>query len=120
MENIKLMGSLAMQIKLTILALFILTSCGQESTVKSAQLEAFSNITVVDSNVVSKSGALHRGNGTTNDRILTEGSYYKISTFSSYTALEYVAAKPLNYQGPVKFQGTIQGSEIRLSILQAP
>ena len=102
-----------MQNKIYILFLVLIWGCGN-TMVDERKLESFSNITNAGTVTLDKSGSLLRGNGTTKDVIIYNGQSYKISMYSSYSALEFVSAKPLNYQANVQFKGDIRGFEIIL------
>lgn len=48
------------------------------------------------------------------DYISANGTSYKVSIYSSYASLEFIAAKPLSSQIPVKFRGKIKNNEMIL------
>jgi hypothetical protein len=96
----------------------LIIGCGTDVKIDNSKLESFSNVTSTTStSLVAKAGSLKRGNGTTKDMIVYSGVSYTVSMYSSYSALEYIAARSLNYQGNVTFKGTITGGEILLETL---
>ncbi len=104
--------------KSSLILFVLLVGCGTDVKIDNSKLESFSNVTSTTStSLVAKAGSLKRGNGTTKDVIIYSGVSYTVSIYSSYSSLEYIAAKSLNYQGSVTFKGTITGSEILLENL---
>lgn len=107
-----------MQIRTTLLSLILLWGCGNTTSIDSRKLESFSNITNAGKVTLDQTGTLQRGIGSVKDVIITSGASYKISMYSSYSALEFVSAKPPNHQENVKFKGEIRGDEIILEAIQ--
>ena len=101
--------------KLLFISLFLL-SCGKQVEISTKQLEYNSSLSNGASLAVNQEGTLVRG---TPDRISTNGSSYKVSIYSSYIALEFIAAKPLSAQLPVKFRGKVKNNEMLLENIQA-
>ncbi len=110
-----------MQIKTQIwlFTFILLTSCGNMTKVDDSKLESFSNITNAGTVTVDKIGVLMRKtSGAGQDSIIYGGNQYAVSMYSSYSALEFISAKPLGYQGNVKFKGDISGGQIVLEAMK--
>ena len=102
--------------KLYLFILVLLVSCGKQVEISNKQLEYNSSLSNGASIAVNQEGVLIRG---TPDRITSNGASYKVSIYSSYIALEFIAAKPLGIQVPVKFRGKVKNSEMLLENIQA-
>jgi hypothetical protein len=104
--------------KSSFILFILLLGCGTEVKIDNSKLESYSNVTTTTSTaLVAKVGSLKRGNGSTKDMIIYNGTNYNVSMYSSYSALEYISAKPLNYQGSVTFKGTMTGNDLLLETL---
>lgn len=108
-----------MQIKIALLTLLIASGCGNTTKIDDSKLESFSNITNAGTVTLDKDGTLKRGDGSTKDLIIYENEQYVVSMYSSYSALEFISAKPLNYEGVVSFKGEVSGENIVLESVKA-
>ena len=97
--------------KLIILALFFTFSCGKEVKISNKLLETNSASTSTPIE-----GLLIRG---VKDQIRINNNVYYISKYSSYSALEFVASKPLGTQTGVKFLGKIKNQEVAIDTILA-
>lgn len=98
------------------LLLFILVGCGKEVNLDTSKMESTSKIVVPD-----QSGTLVRAQG--GDTLTANGRSYKVSIYSSYNALEFVAAKPIPTTMGVRFKGKQNpndSNEIVLEVLENP
>lgn len=96
--------------------LFILlfgAACGNDVKISNKQLEYNSSLS--DTSKADQTGTLIRG---TPDKITVSGKQYKVSIYSSYNALEFIAAKPLNTQINVLYKGKITEGEMVLEMIQ--
>lgn len=101
--------------KFFILITILLISCGKDVSISTKELQynsTLSNGTSISSN---QEGLLLRD---TKDRLVVGGTTYNVSIYSSYLALEFIAARPLNSQHQVKFKGKLRGSEIILELIE--
>lgn len=97
-----------------ILILILSASCGRDVNISTKQLSANSQLKD-GSNLVSTSAILTRGKP---DMINVGGTSYKVSIYSSYQALEFIAAKPLTTQMQVTVKGRPKGTEYVLEKIQ--
>lgn len=98
-----------------LLILLITAACGNDVKISNQKLEY--NSSLGDGSKAESSGTLLRG---TPDRIVAGGSTYKVSIYSSYNALEFIAARPLNSSVPVLYKGKVSSDrEMVLEIIQA-
>lgn len=103
-------------VKLTLLlSIFLLVSCGKDVSVSSTKLKNQSSLSDGQAATPNADGLIKRG---TKDTITTNGSTYNISIYSSYQALEFVAAKPLGTQVQVRFKGKTKNGEMVLEVVQ--
>lgn len=102
--------------KILFLTLFIV-ACGKEPKFNASNLEAFSQITEPTSASLNKQGTLNKVSAT-QAVIISGGSTYSISKYSSYSALEFVAGRPVGQIG-VKFKGEARSNEIVLEGIEA-
>ncbi len=100
-----------MRISLCLL-LLTLVGCGKEVNLDTSKLEQASQLTVPD-----QVGTLSRASGI--DTISASGGTYKVSIYSSYNALEFIAKRPIPSSTSVRFRGKTQSSEIVLETLSA-
>lgn len=104
-----------MTTKLIILTLFLAVSCGKDVDISTKKLEYNSQLNSASSSATNASGSIKRG---AVDSITTNGSTYKVSIYSSYSALEFIAARPLNSQFSVRYKGKVKNNEMVLEIVQ--
>jgi hypothetical protein len=99
-----------------LLILLITGACGNDVNISNKKLEYNSSLS--DGSKAESSGTLIRG---TPDRLTVGTKSYKVSIYSSYNALEFIAAKPLSTTMPVLYKGKAndQGDEMVLEIIQA-
>lgn len=97
-----------------LLILLLSAACGNDVKISNQKLQY--NSSLADGTKADKSGTLVRG---TPDQLTVNGTQYKVSIYSSYSALEFIAAKPLNTQMPVLYKGKINEGEMVLEIIQA-
>jgi hypothetical protein len=91
-----------------------IVSCGKNVNISNQRLQ--SNSTLTTSSTSLQEGLLIRGKP---DQIKLNSVLYRVSLYSSYNALEFVASKPLSSQVVVKFKGKVKNSEIILETIQA-
>lgn len=101
--------------KFFLLTLLTLISCGRDVNISTKSLENNSKLSN-GTNAATVSASLHRG---ATDTITINGSSYKVSIYSSYAALEFIAAKPPGTQMPVFIKGVTKNSEFVLEIIKA-
>lgn len=102
-----------------LLILFLLTSfisCGPQVAISSKQLKYNSSLASEEEKTPNETGTLKRGKP---DTITTSTATYPVSIYSSYLALEFIAAKPLTTKMPVKFKGTVKKNELVLEVIKA-
>jgi hypothetical protein len=102
--------------KLILLSLFLVGACGKNVKISTKELESNSRLSDGNSTITNQEGIVKRG---TPDLIIVNGSAVKISIYSSYSALEFVAIRPLNSQTMVKFRGKLKNNEMVLEYLEA-
>lgn len=100
-----------METRVFILSLFLIASCGKDVSLSTKSLEYNSGLSDGANTATTQEGIVNRG---TPDHINVNGTSYKVSVYSSYAALEFIAAKPLSSQIPVKFRGKIKNNEMVL------
>jgi hypothetical protein len=94
----------------------LIAACGKDVKVSTKELESNSRLSDGNSTVTNQEGTLKRG---TPDVISINGSDLKVSTYSSYQVLEFVAIRPLNSQTLVKYRGKTLNNELVLEYLEA-
>ncbi len=98
---------------LFILAFFIAVSaCGRDVSISTRKLQDNSALEDGSNTVAPQTGTLTRG---TPDKI----SGRNVSIYSSYSALEFIAARPLYTQMQVKYKGKIVNQELVLESISA-
>lgn len=106
-----------MKIRLTILATLIITSCGSEVNISNKKLEYNSGLSNGVTITTNQEGVLVRAVGS-KDKISLNAKSYVVSVYSSYLALEFIAAKKMDKSYPVKLKGKTKGDEIVLELLE--
>ena len=101
--------------RFTFICLFLITACGKNVSISGRELESKSSLSDGNATLTNQEGVLQRG---TPDYIVVSGPAYKVSIYSSYSALEFIAVRPLNAQIPVKFRGKIKNNEMVLEYLE--
>lgn len=99
-----------MQTKIILLTLVFLLGCGKEVSIPN-DLERHSSITSADSKEAMLEGTLSK---TDDSRVKIGEKIYKVSRFSSHSALEYVLSLPEG-DTPVKFRGEVKTDEVLIS-----
>jgi hypothetical protein len=102
--------------RILFLSLFLVLGCGKEVKFNSSNLESFSQVSQPTSTSLDKSGTLVKTSASVST-ISYGGRSYSVSTYSSYIALEFVAAKAPGSYG-VRFSGELRSSEIVLTNIQ--
>lgn len=98
-----------------LLILLVCSACGNDVSVSNKQLEY--NSSLADGTKADTSGTLIRGKP---DRVMVGNKSYIVSIYSSYNALEFIAAKPLNTQMSVQYKGKVSDNdELVLELIQA-
>lgn len=101
--------------KILILTLFIV-GCGKEPKFNASNLESFSQITAPTAASLNQQGTLNKISAT-NAVLIANGQNLTISKYSSYAALEFIAARPVG-QISVKFKGEARSGEVVLEGIQ--
>lgn len=107
-----------MVIKLILLSLFLISSCGKNVSISTKQLESNSSLSDGNATVTNQEGILKRG---TPDLIIVNGEAKIVSIYSSYSALEFIAIRSMNSQTPVNFRGKLnklKNNEMILEYIQ--
>jgi hypothetical protein len=97
--------------RVLLLSLFLIVSCGKDVSLSTKSLEYNSGLSDGTTTATTQEGIVQRGSP---DYISSNGTSYKVSIYSSYAALEFIAAKPLSSQIPVKFRGKVKNNEMIL------
>jgi hypothetical protein len=101
--------------KLILLALILVASCGKQVSISNNLLE--SNASSTSTSVApNQDGIVIRG---VRDQIRTSSAVYYVSMYSSYSALEFVASKPLGTQINVRFKGKIKNQDMVIQVIEA-
>jgi hypothetical protein len=102
--------------KFAIISLLFLIGCGNNVSISTKELKSNSSLSDGSKDATNQEGVLKRGSP---DMIFVGTPSYKVSIYSSYSALEFVAIRDLNSETPVKFRGKIKGNEIVLEFVEA-
>lgn len=100
----------------TSLFIFILVlsvACGKEVEISNKKLEYNSSLSTTTPEI---DGTLIRG---TPDRIQVTNGTYQVSMYSSYDALEFIAARQLNKSYPIRFRGKIKSNQYVVETMNA-
>ena len=97
------------------LSLFMLVACGKDVSVSSKKLQQNSALNDGSAVTPNADGLIKRG---VPDMITTNGVTYKVSIYSSYQALEYIAARPLNSQFNVRYKGKTKNGDMVIEVIQ--
>jgi hypothetical protein len=109
------MGRLAMLIKLLMVSL-VFSSCGREVTFKNNKLESLQQITEADAKRYQLSGSITK---TADAASLTyQGKSYRVSTYSSKSAQEFIAAMVIGAQIPILFTGGMSGDMVDIQSIK--
>lgn len=101
--------------KLFFFVLILASSCGKDVSISTKKLEYNSTLSNGTSISSIQEGLLLRDH---KDRLIVSGTTYNVSMYSSYLALEFIAARPLNTQHQVKFKGKFSRSEVILEMIE--
>lgn len=93
--------------------LLTLLSCGREVNISSKQMRENSSRSEL---VAEQNATLKRGKP---DQITVDGTTYPVSIYSSHSALEFIALKPLTTAIPVSYKGTVKKDEMVLESIKA-
>lgn len=96
-----------MVIKLLLLSLLV-TACGREVKMKPNKLESTQLITNAELAKYQKPGTLIKSANT----VIIGGTNYKVSKYSSKSALDFIAMIPAGSQVPVLVIGGVSATEI--------
>jgi hypothetical protein len=102
--------------KLTLILLLIVSGCGKDVSISTRELETKSSLSDGNATVTDQEGILKRG---TPDFVIVSGVASKVSIYSSYASLEFIAVRPLNSQTPIKFRGKVKKNEMVLEYVEA-
>ncbi len=102
--------------KLLIIVLFIVSGCGKDVSISTRELESKSSLSDGNSTATNQEGILKRG---TPDFVIVSGVASKVSIYSSYASLEFIAVRPLNSQTPIKFRGKMKKNEMVMEYIVA-
>lgn len=97
------------------LVLFLLVACGKEVNISNKALEKNSSSSSAATMSTDQDGVLIRG---IRDQIKTSDATYYVSMYSSYSALEFIAAKPLYSQQQVNFRGKKKNNEMIIEVIE--
>ena len=100
--------------KLVLLFILAIFGCGKNVSISHSKLKDQSAI-LANNQTQLQDGILYRTQA--ENRIATSGSNYKVSTYSSYLALEFIAAKSLGSQTQVSYRGTVKNNELVLEVI---
>lgn len=93
--------------------LLLLLACGKDVNISEKKLEEASKL---ETKKALTAGTLTKS--ASSSEIKVNGSAYKVSMYSSYQALEFIAARPIGTNLAVKFKGDIKTSEIVLQTIE--
>lgn len=102
--------------KITLISLFLIAACGKDVKISTKELETNSSLSDGAAHSTNQEGVLKRGSP---DFIIVNGVANKISMYSSYSSLEFIAVRPLNSQTAVKFRGKIKKNEMVMEYMEA-
>ncbi len=102
--------------KLILIALLIISACGKDVTISNRELESKSSLSDGNATVTDQEGILKRG---TPDFVIVNGVASRISIYSSYSSLEFIAVRALNSQTPIKFRGKLKKNEMVMEYIVA-
>ncbi|MBA2403891.1 MAG: hypothetical protein H0V66_03900 [Bdellovibrionales bacterium] len=102
--------------KIALISLLLIAGCGKNVSISTKELESNSALSDGNAQATPQEGIIKRG---ITDQIIVNNSYYKVSIYSSYLALEFIAIRPLNTQTPVRFRGKIKNNEMILEYVVA-
>ena len=97
-----------MRISLLVI-LFTVVSCGKEVKLTNGLEKSSLTAPTLSSGVL-----LRKANAGGTDKLQANGSSYNISMYSSYNALEFIAAKPMGSSINVQYRGTSGSDGMRL------
>lgn len=103
--------------RILIIALVLVASCGKDVKFTN-QLESSSAITNAQPIAITQSATLIRGTNPAPGKLMMNGQTYNISPFSSYIALNFINAKPMGVQVPVKIRGEVKANEVYIKIIE--
>lgn len=92
--------------------LVLSAACGKEVEISNKKLEYNSSLSTTTPEV---DGTLIRG---TPDRIQVTNGTYQVSMYSSYDALEFIAARQLNKSYAIRFRGKLKNNQYVLETLR--
>ena len=101
-----------MQNRILTLGIFLLMACGRQVEISSRELKYNSSLA---SPIQEQTGTLIRGKP---DQLKGPEGTFPISIYSSYASLEFIAARELNKEYPVKFRGKLQNKQYILETLR--
>ncbi len=101
------------KVTLLVLILALTAACGKEVEISNKKLEYNSSLSTATPEI---EGTLIRG---TPDKIQVTNGTYQVSIYSSYDALEFIAARPLNKSYPIRFRGKIKSNQYVLETVTA-
>lgn len=101
--------------KIALITLFLIAGCGKDVKISGKELEYNSGLSSGNTLTTNQEGVISRNNP---DILTVNGTVYKVSIYSSYKALEFIAARPLNTQYAVKFRGKIKNKEMVLEVVE--
>jgi hypothetical protein len=93
--------------------LSLVTSCGPEVEISNKKLEYNSSLATTTPEI---EGTLIRG---TPDKIQVTNGTYQVSMYSSYDALEFIAARQLNKSYTIRFRGKIKSNQYVVETMTA-
>ena len=96
------------------LLIFLALSCGKTVNISQKELEEASKL---ESSKSLNTGTLRKTSSSSEIEI--GGKAYKVSMYSSYQALEFIAARPIGATISVKYKGDLKTSEIVLQTIEA-
>lgn len=102
-----------MRNKVLALLLILVGACGKDVEISNRELQYNSSLSTP---TAEQDGILIRGKP---DRLKGPSGTYPVSIYSSYSSLEFIAARELNQQYPVKFRGKIKNGQYVVETLSA-
>ena len=104
---------------LLIIAFISFSGCGKKVDLSNSKLEQASSGTQVNALVANQTGTLiRRTNSIPYDQVQSGGQTHRVSIYSSYLSLEFIASRPMGSSTAVKYKGSVQNGELLLQLME--